>query len=130
MLTLPIGNDATGTARVGVIGFMTEPLAAWTSENWLSTAPVDDLQAHVHDWTGAVQEIVTGLRKGSADGTILKQALYVREPTAKWFDVRPDCRGSGVVLIGDSVHSTLPHQGMFFFFFFFSLFLSISSLVV
>ncbi len=120
VLTLPIGNDATGTARVGIIGFMTEPLAAWTSENWLSTAPVDDLQAHVHDWTGAVQEIVAGLRKGSADGTILKQALYVRQPTEKWFDVRPDCQGSGVVLIGDSVHSTLPHQGMFFFFVFLS----------
>ncbi|KAI1372071.1 FAD/NAD(P)-binding domain-containing protein [Hypoxylon crocopeplum] len=111
VLTLPIGNDESKSARVGIIGFMTEPLENWTSESWLSTAPIDDLYAHVQDWTGAVQEIVAGLRKGSADGKILKQALYVREATAKWFDVRPECPGSGVILIGDSVHSTLPHQG-------------------
>lgn len=111
VLTLPIGNDESNTARVGIIGFMTEPLENWTSENWLSTAPVDDMYEHVKDWTGAVQEIVEGLRKGAVDGKILKQALYVREPTAQWFDVRPDCPGSGVILIGDSVHSTLPHQG-------------------
>ncbi|CAK7208879.1 hypothetical protein SCUCBS95973_000263 [Sporothrix curviconia] len=111
VLTLPIGNDDAQNARVGIIGFMTEPLENWTSESWLSTAPVNDMYEHVKDWTGTVQEIVEGLRKGSADGKILKQALYVREPTAKWFDVRPDAPGSGVILIGDSVHSTLPHQG-------------------
>ncbi|EPE09330.1 aromatic ring monooxygenase [Ophiostoma piceae UAMH 11346] len=111
VLTLPIGNDESKTARVGIIGFMTEPLENWTSENWLSTAPVDDMYEQVKDWTGAVQEIVAGLRKGAVDGKILKQALYVREPTAKWYDVQPDCPGSGVILIGDSVHSTLPHQG-------------------
>ena len=113
VLTLPIGNDESATARVGIIGFMTEPLENWTSENWLSTAPVDDMHEHVKDWTGAVQEIVAGLRKGAVDGKILKQALYVREPTAQWHDVRHDCPGSGVILIGDSVHSTLPHQGIF-----------------
>lgn len=113
VLTLPIGNEEAKNARVGIIGFMTEPLENWTSESWLSTAPVDDMYEHVKDWTGAVQEIVAGLRKGSNDGKILKQALYVREPTAKWFDVRPDAPGSGVVLIGDSVHSTLPHQGKY-----------------
>ncbi|CAK7238135.1 hypothetical protein SEUCBS140593_010361 [Sporothrix eucalyptigena] len=111
VLTLPIGNDESNTARVGIIGFMTEPLENWTSESWLKTAPVDDMYEHVSDWTGAVQEIVEGLRKGSSDGMILKQALYVREPTTKWFDVRPGAPSSGVVLIGDSVHSTLPHQG-------------------
>lgn len=111
VLTLPIGNEESKTARVGIIGFMTEPLEGWTSESWLSTAPVDDFYEHVKDWTGAVQEIISGLRKSSEDGNILKQTLYVREPTVKWFDVQPDCPGSGIVLIGDSVHSTLPHQG-------------------
>lgn len=111
VLTLPIGNDESKSARVGIIGFMTEPLENWTSESWLSTAPVDDLYEHVKDWTGAVQEIIHGLRKSSDDGQILKQTLYVREPTAKWFDVRSDSPGSGIILIGDSVHSTLPHQG-------------------
>ncbi|KAH8892674.1 salicylate hydroxylase [Thozetella sp. PMI_491] len=111
VLTLPIGNDESKSARVGIIGFMTEPLERWTSESWLSTAPIDDLYEHVKDWTGAVQEIISGLKKGSADGSMLKQALYVREPTQKWFDVRQDAPGSGIILIGDSVHSTLPHQG-------------------
>lgn len=77
----------------------------------MSTAPIDDLYDHVKNWAGAVQEIIYGLRKGSADGKILKQALYVREPTSQWFDTRPECPGSGIILIGDSVHSTLPHQG-------------------
>ncbi|EFX02317.1 salicylate hydroxylase [Grosmannia clavigera kw1407] len=111
ILTLPIGNDDSATARVGIIAFMSEPLENWASESWLDTAPVDDLHDQVRDWTGAVQEIVAGLRRGSPDGRILKQALYVREPTATWFDVRPDSPDSGVFLIGDSVHSTLPHQG-------------------
>lgn len=111
VLTLPIGNDESKTARVGIIGFMTEPMENWTSESWLSTAPIDDLYEHVKDWDGAVQEIIAGLRKESPDGKILKQTLYVREPTAKWFDVQPSSPGSGIILIGDSVHSTLPHQG-------------------
>ncbi|KAH8676224.1 salicylate hydroxylase [Xylariales sp. PMI_506] len=111
VLTLPIGNDESKTARVGIIGFMTEPLDNWTSESWLAKAPVDDFYEHVKEWTGAVQEIISGLRKGSSDGNILKQALYVREPTAKWFESRSECSEAGVILIGDSVHSTLPHQG-------------------
>ncbi|KAI1105606.1 FAD/NAD(P)-binding domain-containing protein [Jackrogersella minutella] len=111
VLTLPIGNDESMTSRVGVIAFMTEPLENWDSESWLKTAPVDDLYEHVKDWTGAVQEIIEGLRKGSSDGRILKQALYVREPTAQWYQISPRQQDSGVVLVGDSVHSTLPHQG-------------------
>ncbi|KAI0002649.1 FAD/NAD(P)-binding domain-containing protein [Xylariaceae sp. FL0662B] len=111
ILTLPIGNDESKTSRVGIIGFMTEPLEKWNSESWLGTAPVDDLYEHVKDWTGAVQEIIEGLRKGSKDGKILKQTLYVREPTSQWYEVCPGQQDSGVVLVGDSVHSTLPHQG-------------------
>lgn len=111
ILTLPIGNDDSKTARVGVIGFMTEPLDNWTSESWLSTAPVDDLHEQVKDWCDAVQEIISGLRKGSSDGKILKQTLYVREPADKWLKTDPEHPGSGIILIGDSVHSTLPHQG-------------------
>ncbi|KAI1335040.1 salicylate hydroxylase [Xylariaceae sp. FL0016] len=111
VLTLPIGNDESETARVGIIGFMTEPLENWKSESWLGTAPVDDLYEHVKTWSGPVQEIIKGLRKGSKDGQILKQTLYVREPTQQWYSIRSDQGGAGVVLVGDSVHSTLPHQG-------------------
>lgn len=111
VLTLPIGNDESNTARVGIIGFMTEPLENWTSESWLSTSSVDDLYEHVKDWTVEVQEIIEGLRKSSPDGQILKQALYVREPTDKWFDIESSHPESGIILTGDSVHSTLPHQG-------------------
>ncbi|KAL1868353.1 hypothetical protein Plec18167_008278 [Paecilomyces lecythidis] len=110
VLTLPIGNDESKTSRIGIIAFMTEPLEGWTSESWLDKAPIDDLYEHVKDWTGAVQEIIAGLRKGHPDGLILKQTLYVREPTEKWF--RTDTAENGIILIGDSVHSTLPHQGM------------------
>lgn len=113
VLTLPIGNDESGTARVGVIGFMTEPLEGWTSESWLARAPVDDLYEHVRDWSSQCQEIIQGLRKGSDDDKILKQTLYVREPTPRWFEAAPVGNASGIVLVGDSVHSTLPHQGEF-----------------
>jgi salicylate hydroxylase len=112
VLTLPIGNEESKTARVGIIGFMTEPLESWTSEAWLAEAPVEDFAEQVKDWTGAVQEIIAGLRKGSNNGNILKQTLYVREPTPKWFHVDDETPDSGIILIGDSVHSTLPHQGL------------------
>lgn len=112
VLTLPIGNEENKIDRVGIIGFMTEPLEQWTSESWLATAPIDDFYEHVKEWTGAVQEIISGLRKGSPDGQMLKQALYVREPTDKWYHVEAKSESSGIVLLGDSVHSTLPHQGM------------------
>jgi salicylate hydroxylase len=111
ILTLPIGNEATGNDRVGIIGFMTEPLEGWKSESWLATAPVDDLAAHCNDWCPEVLEIIEGLRKSANEkGEILKQTLYVREPTEKWWSVEGE-GGSGIILIGDSVHSTLPHQG-------------------
>jgi salicylate hydroxylase len=111
VLTLPIGNNDSQTARVGIIGFMTEPLENWKSESWLGKAPVDDLYEQVKDWSPEVQEIISGLRKSAPDGMILKQTLYVREPTAKWYDVEKETPESGIILIGDSVHSTLPHQG-------------------
>lgn len=111
VLTLPIGNDEAKNARVGIIGFITEPMGSWTSESWLSTVSVEGFYEHVKDWAPEVQEIIAGLRKGSKDGNVLKQALFVREPTAKWFDIRTESPESGVILIGDSVHSTLPHQG-------------------
>ncbi|KIW00318.1 uncharacterized protein PV09_08205 [Verruconis gallopava] len=111
ILTLPIGNREAKNDRIGIIGFMSEPLENWKSESWLATAPIDDLYKQVKDWTGAVQEIISGLKKGSKDGQMLKQALYVREPSKKWYQAGEPGTGTGVVLLGDSVHSTLPHQG-------------------
>lgn len=111
ILTLPIGNQEFKTDRVGIIGFMTEPLNNWKSESWLAKAPVDDLYYQIRDWTGACQEIIEGLREGSDNGRILKQTLYVRDLTEKWYHVKDNSAGSGIILIGDSVHSTLPHQG-------------------
>lgn len=111
VLILPIGNKETNTDRAAVIGFMSEPLEAWDSESWLSRSDIDNLQAHVADWCPQVQDIIAGLRKGSPDGKMLKQALYSREPLDKWFEMKPDRRDSGIILLGDSAHSTLPHQG-------------------
>jgi salicylate hydroxylase len=111
VLTLPIGNDKSRTARIAVIGFMTEPLAEWKSESWMATAPIESLQDHVKDWCPLVQELIEGLRKNSQDGKMLKQALYVRNPVDKWFHAEESNPSVGIVLVGDSVHSTLPHQG-------------------
>ena len=111
VLTLPIGNAVSKTDKIGVIGFMTEPLERWTSESWLAKAPVDDLYAQVRDWCEPVQELVKGLRKNAKDDKILKQTLYVRDPTPKWYCLEEGKTDQGIVLLGDAVHSTLPHQG-------------------
>lgn len=112
ILTLPVGNDESKSARVGVIGFMTESLDNWSSESWMSRSPIDDLAEHVKGWTSEVQDIIAGLRKDVTDNMMLKQALYVREPIEEWFKVDEENHKTGIVLLGDSVHSTLPHQGM------------------
>jgi salicylate hydroxylase len=112
VLILPIGNKETGTDRAAIIGFMSEPLEAWDSESWMSRSDIDSLQEHVRDWCPQIQHIIEGLRKGSPDGKMLKQALYVRDPIDKWYEMgRKD---AGIILLGDSAHSTLPHQGKFF----------------
>ncbi|KIW16780.1 hypothetical protein PV08_03970 [Exophiala spinifera] len=111
ILTLPIGNDESNTARIGVIGFMSESLSDWKSESWMATAPIDELQKHCEGWAGPIQELIQGLRKSSPDGRMLKQALYVRAPIDTWFHVEQSNHSHGIVLCGDSVHSTLPHQG-------------------
>lgn len=111
ILTLPVGNDESNTARVGVIGFMTESLDNWSSESWMSRAPIDDFQDHITGWSDECQQIVAGLRKDVTDNQMLKQALYVREPIPKWYKVDEEQPNCGIVLLGDSAHSTLPHQG-------------------
>ena len=70
----------------------------------MSKAPVESLRQHVKDWCPCVQDVVQALENTAEGGEIMKQALYVRAPTEKWYE-------GGVVLLGDSVHSTLPHQG-------------------
>jgi salicylate hydroxylase len=95
---------------------MSESLDAWDSESWMSRSDIDSLQEHVKDWCPQVQDIIAGLRKGSADGKMLKQALYVRDPLDKWFEMKEGQKDAGIILLGDSAHSTLPHQGMFIIF--------------
>lgn len=111
VLILPIGNQETQTDRAAIIGFMSEPLEAWDSESWLSRSDIASLQEHVRDWCPQVQHIIEGLRKGSPDGRMMKQALYVRDPLDKWYEMKEGQKDAGIILLGDSAHSTLPHQG-------------------
>ncbi|KAJ5105440.1 hypothetical protein NUU61_002787 [Penicillium alfredii] len=111
VLILPIGNKETDTDRAAIIGFMSEPLEAWDSESWMSRSDIYSLQEHVRDWCPQVQDIIAGLRKSSPDGRMLKQALYVRDPLDKWYEMKEGQKGAGIILLGDSAHSTLPHQG-------------------
>lgn len=113
VLILPIGNQETRTDRAAIIGFMSEPLEAWDSESWMSRSEIASLQDHVRDWCPQVQHIIEGLRKSSPDGRMLKQALYVRDPLDQWYEIPRDQKDAGIILLGDSAHSTLPHQGMF-----------------
>lgn len=70
----------------------------------MSKATVESLEQHVKDWNVHVRNIVAVLKNTTEGGQIMKQALCIRSPTEKWYD-------GGVVLLGDSVHSTLPYQG-------------------
>lgn len=116
VLILPIGNRETETDRAAIIGFMSEPLEAWDSESWMSRSDIESLQEHVRGWCPQVQHIIEGLRKGSSDGRMLKQALYVRDPLDKWYEMKSGKNDAGIILLGDSAHSTLPHQGRSFLF--------------
>jgi len=111
VLILPIGNRETQTDRAAIIAFMPESLESWDSESWMSRSDIDSLQEHVRDWCPQVQHIIAGLRKGSPDGRMLKQALYVRDPLEQWYEMNTELEDAGIILLGDSVHSTLPHQG-------------------
>jgi hypothetical protein len=97
---------------------MTEPLESWVSESWMAKAPVDKLAEQVEGWCPTVQEIIAGLRRSAERGgdgdLILKQAPYVRDPIPKWYEVDAKHPGSGIMLLGDSAHSTLPHQSKLF----------------
>ncbi|KAJ5889931.1 hypothetical protein N7504_010741 [Penicillium tannophilum] len=111
VLILPIGNQETKTDRAAIIGFMSESLDSWDSESWMSRSDIDSLQEHVRDWCPQVQDIIAGLRKSSPDQKMLKQALYVRDPIDKWYEMKEGQKDAGIILLGDSAHSTLPHQG-------------------
>lgn len=111
VLILPIGNRETNTDKAAIIGFMSEPIEAWDSEGWMAKSDIESLQDHVKDWCPQVQHILEGLRKGSQDGRMLKQALYSRDPLDKWYEMKQGRADSGIILLGDSAHSTLPHQG-------------------
>lgn len=116
VLILPIGNKETKTDRAAIIGFMSESLDSWDSESWMSRSDIDSLQEHVRGWCPQVQDIIAGLRKSSPDQKMLKQALYVRDPINKWYEMKEGQKDAGIILLGDSAHSTLPHQGRFSFY--------------
>jgi len=101
ILVFPIGRD--DAYRLNIVAFMSEPLSQWKSESWMSKAPVSSLKEHVSDWNPHVLNIIKALEETAEDG-LMKQALYVRKPVDKWYQ-------DGIVLLGDAVHSTLPHQG-------------------
>ncbi|KAJ5812206.1 hypothetical protein N7474_008507 [Penicillium riverlandense] len=111
VLILPIGNRETQTDRAAIIAFMSEPIESWDSESWMSRSDIESLHEHVRDWCPQVQDIIAGLRAGSPDGRMLKQALYVRDPLEKWYEMNAEQKDAGIILLGDSAHSTLPHQG-------------------
>ncbi|KAJ5125850.1 hypothetical protein N7526_008027 [Penicillium atrosanguineum] len=66
ILCLPIGNPFTQTDRIGVIGFMSEPLDSWDSENWMARADIETLHEHVKDWCPPSP----GRHRGSPQGLI------------------------------------------------------------
>ncbi|KAJ5613768.1 hypothetical protein N7528_007422 [Penicillium herquei] len=111
IICLPIGNKRTKTDRIGFIGFMTESLDTWDSENWVSRSTIGDLQDHLSEWCPQVQHLIYGLFQSSSDGFMMKQALYVREPVDRWYKMKEGKEDIGIALLGDAVHSTLPHQG-------------------
>jgi salicylate hydroxylase len=72
--------------------------AAWTSDAWNEPCAVADALAAYDGWHPAVTEMVGATAEGS------RWALHDHAPLARW-------SAGGIVLIGDSAHAMLPHQG-------------------
>lgn len=75
------------------IGISRSPLAS--RESWLAEGDVNDALADYAGWHPTIQTVI------SATATVLRQALYDREPLASWNVGR-------VVLMGDAAHPMLP----------------------
>lgn len=102
VLIFPIGQG--DEFRYNVVAFMKEELKE-QSESWMTKAPVSELEEHVKDWHPLIsKDLINALKETAQESGIMKQTLYVRTPNEKWYE-------GGVVLLGDSIHSTLPHQG-------------------
>lgn len=75
------------------IGISRSPLPS--RESWLAEGDVNDALADYAGWHPTIQTVI------SATATVLRQALYDREPLASWNVGR-------VVLMGDAAHPMLP----------------------
>jgi salicylate hydroxylase len=75
------------------IGISRSPLAA--RESWLAEGEIKDALADYTGWHPVIQTVIR------STSTVLRQALYDREPL-------PDWRAGRVVLLGDAAHPMLP----------------------
>lgn len=73
------------------------PASTWREESWLIEGTRDEVVADLKGWHPTVQALIGGLDR------VHKQALYDRDPLARWSQGR-------VTLLGDAAHAMLPFQ--------------------
>jgi salicylate hydroxylase len=75
--------------------FATTPQEGWHLESWTAPGEVDELRSHYTDFHPEARAFL------DACDTVLKSALYVRDPLPKWW-------GGRMVLLGDACHPMMP----------------------
>ena len=74
---------------------------SWEGEGWTTPASRDELSALYEGWHGDLCELIDRL----PDGSLMKWALFDREPLSRW-------RQGAVTLLGDAAHPMLPFLGL------------------
>ncbi|HBT33191.1 MAG TPA: salicylate hydroxylase [Pusillimonas sp.] len=75
--------------------FATTPQEGWHLESWTAPGEVSELQSHYVDFHEEARALL------DACDSVLKSALYVRDPLPQWYQGRQ-------VLLGDACHPMMP----------------------
>ncbi|TYB48181.1 FAD-dependent monooxygenase [Actinomadura chibensis] len=75
--------------------FATTPQESWTEESWTAPGDVDELRAMYEKFHPEARALL------DACDSVLKSALYVRDPLPRWSDGR-------AALLGDAAHPMMP----------------------
>lgn len=98
-LIFPISSNKS----LNIVAFVTKPEheVADTRESWTATCPRSECEADFAGFEETVQGIISQM-----DNPTSKWRLNYREPLAEWVYMQ-----GKTVLLGDSSHSMMPHQG-------------------
>lgn len=75
--------------------FATTPQESWTEESWTQPGSIEELRSSYSDFHREARKLL------DACDSVLKSALYVREPLTEWSE-------GSITLLGDACHPMMP----------------------